>query len=118
MKKLSMFVRAYLKSMADYEANSQLYVDYDTMYPRTLADDWSDYLCECHYSTKKPLPYLVWLPVNWLNDKTYVWRIHAEIAYCETFGHNYEESGYAGPESGCIDVYCTRCGHGWHHQLY
>lgn len=118
MKKLSTFVRAYLKSMAEYEANSQLYIDYDNMIPRTIADDRYDYLAECSALGKKPLPYLLWLPTNWLNDKTYIWRIHAEIAWCETFGHNYIDDSYGGPESGYVDVHCSRCGHGWHHQLY
>ena len=38
---------------------------------------------------------------------------------CVVMGHDYEDHGYASPESGCIDVYCNRCGHGFgKHQLY
>lgn len=37
---------------------------------------------------------------------------------CEHTHHDWEEHGYAGPESGAIDMECKRCGHNIHHQLY
>lgn len=30
--------------------------------------------------------------------------------YCECVGHDLHDDGHAGPESGCIDVNCHRCG--------
>jgi len=37
---------------------------------------------------------------------------------CRTQGHKFEDYGDAGPESGVIDVQCTRCGYSDHTQLY
>lgn len=31
------------------------------------------------------------------------------FTYCSLFGHAWEDQGYAGPDSGCIDLVCTRC---------
>jgi hypothetical protein len=31
--------------------------------------------------------------------------------YCISHGHNFVDRGYAGPDSGCIDMVCQRCGY-------
>jgi hypothetical protein len=117
MKKLLTFVRSYLAALTAYEVNSKLYADYD-LPNRTLADDRNDYLYYCQCYGKKPLPYLAWLPLNWLENKLYKYKSSAESAWCETFGHCYEDHSWGGPDGGCVDIQCSRCGHGWHHQLY
>ena len=38
---------------------------------------------------------------------------------CRLFGHKLTDCGYAGPESGCIDICCVRCGFSYErHWLY
>ncbi len=37
---------------------------------------------------------------------------------CRWKGHAWEDHGYAGPESGAIDMECSRCGKCFHVQLY
>ena len=37
---------------------------------------------------------------------------------CRFLDHDFEDHGYAGPESGCIDVECKRCGYGFREWLY
>lgn len=32
------------------------------------------------------------------------------VATCAVFGHRWVDSGYGGPDSGCIDINCARCG--------
>ena len=29
---------------------------------------------------------------------------------CAVVGHKWQDNGYAGPDSGCIDIGCARCG--------
>lgn len=37
---------------------------------------------------------------------------------CRREGHDLIDEGYAGPDSGAIDMTCVRCGYSYHHQLY
>ena len=37
---------------------------------------------------------------------------------CDKFGHKYVDYGHAGPDSGPIDLECSRCGYSHHEQLY
>lgn len=37
---------------------------------------------------------------------------------CRMRGHVWVDNSYGGPESGCVDVYCARCGHNHHVTLY
>lgn len=37
---------------------------------------------------------------------------------CARRGHRLIDESYGGPESGCVAMYCERCGQSWHHQLY
>jgi hypothetical protein len=64
---------------------------------------------------------------DWLVAPTFLfgrlggWWLEGQIdrAWCAVLGHKLVDSGYAGPDSGCIDIGCTRCG--WsagHVQLY
>lgn len=39
-------------------------------------------------------------------------------AMCEDLGHVLVDCGYAGPESGCMDHECSRCGQYWSCPLY
>jgi hypothetical protein len=39
-------------------------------------------------------------------------------AKCKALGHNIVDNSYGGPDSGCVDVYCTRCGFSHHVTLY
>lgn len=37
-------------------------------------------------------------------------RFLAKATACSIVGHKWEDQGYAGPDGGCIDITCTRCG--------
>jgi hypothetical protein len=37
---------------------------------------------------------------------------------CKAEGHRYVDESYGGPNSGGIDVHCTRCGHSISHPFY
>lgn len=37
---------------------------------------------------------------------------------CAAEGHRIVDSSYGGPESGCVDLCCTRCGYRYHVTLY
>ena len=32
------------------------------------------------------------------------------VTMCHFFDHRWEDQGHAGPDSGCVDMVCTRCG--------
>lgn len=42
----------------------------------------------------------------------------AGMVICKVRGHAWVDNSYGGPESGCVDMHCTRCGHGHHVTLY
>lgn len=43
----------------------------------------------------------------------------AKVAVCACVGHKLVDSGYGGPDSGCIDIGCSRCGFSYPtHHLY
>lgn len=37
---------------------------------------------------------------------------------CRVRGHVWVDNSYGGPESGCIDMHCARCGHSYYVTLY
>ena len=53
-------------------------------------------------------------------DKLFTLKIKLiELLICKRVGHNMEDTGsYGGPDSGCIDLTCRRCGYNFHHILY
>ena len=34
----------------------------------------------------------------------------SRVSVCAVVGHKLVDNGYAGPDSGCIDIECARCG--------
>jgi hypothetical protein len=43
--------------------------------------------------------------------------VHAfKVVICAFIGHDVVDYGYAGPDSGCIDMQCKRCGVSLGHQ--
>ena len=42
----------------------------------------------------------------------------AAMLVCRMRGHAWVDNSYGGPESGCVDMHCARCGHGHFVQLY
>lgn len=44
------------------------------------------------------------------------WLVGAIV--CHFLDHAWEDASHAGPESGNMDMYCSRCGKTFHHQLY
>ena len=38
------------------------------------------------------------------------WQLALE-AVCRLRGHRFTDQGFAGPDEGCIDLVCDRCGH-------
>ena len=63
---------------------------------------------ECVYSK---LDYLVFSAFNLM-----IWNVKFMI--CQKIGHKWEDYSHAGPDSGSIDMECSRCGHSYHHCLY
>lgn len=55
--------------------------------------------------------YLACLPFDLLGQL-------AASNHCAMRGHDIEDHSYGGPESGCVDLQCTRCGWGHHVTLY
>ena len=59
---------------------------------------------------------------RWTFDFLYYigWPIRDLIAQlvCRVKGHDWQDNSYGGPETGCIDMDCRRCGYGFHHTLY
>lgn len=47
-----------------------------------------------------------------------MYLIYVAERICDRRGHDLEDYGYAGPDSGAIDMHCHRCGKNWHEQLY
>lgn len=45
-------------------------------------------------------------------------RGYVGVAVCKVRGHAWVDNSYGGPESGCVDVYCARCGYSHHVTLY
>ena len=43
------------------------------------------------------------------------WLLAAEMAVCD---HYWKDESYGGPDSGCIDMTCTKCGASFHETLY
>lgn len=40
------------------------------------------------------------------------------LTICHFKGHALMDDSYGGPDSGCIDLTCTRCGYNFHQTLY
>jgi hypothetical protein len=38
--------------------------------------------------------------------------------YCEKINHKWIDESYGNADSGCISMYCKRCGHSYHESLY
>lgn len=70
---------------------------------------YSAYLDERAEPSKKVVR-IQWL---WFTLMCMFWE-----AWCDQFGHDWEDTSEAGPESGDMSGYCKRCGYSHHHQLY
>lgn len=59
-----------------------------------------------------------WSKPTRLNFAIY-WLRQLKLIYpCWRKGHNLEEDGWAGPDSGGISIHCKRCGWSYQHILY
>lgn len=53
--------------------------------------------------------------VAWRNMSLQLWLMFV----CRVRGHDFADDGFGGPECGCIDIRCQRCGFGYgRHWLY
>lgn len=80
-----------------------------------IVDFWETFWLEhafCLHS--KPVAFMlaVW---NGTAYRTF-WRLR--VCYCNWQGHDWEENGYANPDSGAIVMDCKRCGYHVSHTLY
>lgn len=66
-------------------------------------------------------------PIDWseMNYRarffTKIWdilKMTVTLAVCHYKGHDWEDHSYGGPDGGCIDLECTRCGYNFHSTLY
>lgn len=48
----------------------------------------------------------------WIENIHFILKSHVIHYYCNVVGHDIVDEGYAGPDSGCIDLVCKRCGWG------
>lgn len=47
------------------------------------------------------------------------WVRHGwKLLVCRMRGHKIVDHSYGGPDTGCVDVECTRCGQNWYTRLY
>lgn len=46
------------------------------------------------------------------------WHYARAERYCAEHGHQIVDDSYGGPDSGCVDLHCTRCGFSHYVQLY
>lgn len=70
-------------------------------------DAYHEMTCEMHC---KPVAYIL------ATCSTAKYLIGAVV--CSVRGHQWEDDSCVGPESGNMDMYCSRCGESFHHQLY
>lgn len=55
-----------------------------------------------------------WNP--WVCYPVALWTIVKQLktlTKCKIYGHDMVDNSYAGPDTGCVDLACTRCG--WDH---
>lgn len=45
-----------------------------------------------------------------------IWR--SQCRKCDQVGHRIVDEGYGGPDHGCVDLHCLRCGWSQHTTLY
>lgn len=60
-----------------------------------------------------------WTPMGWKLYRLYcIAKMIGNLIVCEVKGHDLVDDSYGGPDSGCMAAHCSRCGWGFHHQLY
>lgn len=75
---------------------------------------WQDYVCDVVAKDDSDIErlrhwYYILLPgcfYEWMYRK--IQRV--DYLWCAKRGHDLVDEGYAGPESGCIDMTCRKCG--------
>lgn len=80
---------------------------------------WSEYSYYCAMDCDaqgKPIKPTIWDYICCLYQDLVGHHIARLI--CKIRDHNLVDEGYAGPDSGAMDMRCVRCGQHWHHQLY
>lgn len=70
---------------------------------------WRTHCMDRYYEGKKPCIGIFVIDLLNFASATLTCKIH---------GHTLTDEGYAGPDSGCIDLRCSRCGWSHHHTLY
>ena len=95
-------------------------------YESEVAEEWGD--CSRCSRKNRPMtelemahaygvhPWWVWLLPSWMwHGMRHLW---ARLV-CKFRGHEWEDEGWATPDSGCIDMVCQRCGYSpGRHWLY
>lgn len=80
--------------------------------PRTLADSAAEVQMDFAYDAVS-LGTRTWVPPRWMCWPLAVTRrveLLFAITQCLVVGHDLVDEGHAGPDSGCIDLSCKRCG--------
>jgi hypothetical protein len=75
---------------------------------QSVEQDAGYYMC-CE-GRSKPVAYLL------ATVYTVKWAVGAAV--CAWRGHAWVDDSVATPDSGNMDMRCTRCGESFHHQLY
>lgn len=73
----------------------------------TMSDDTRDLPWRLRTKWLDPVRFWIW----------YAEQIGRRIA-CDLTDHKWVDTSEAGPDSGDMSGYCTRCGYSFHHQLY
>jgi len=87
----------------------------------TMKSIWEDAKMNAGYeivmmNSKKPNWLLLVINLFWSLYYMAITTILYQI--CLRYGHDLVDEGYAGPDSGAIDMVCKRCGWSSHVQLY
>lgn len=86
-----------------------------------LRSDWAHWKYFDAYDAEAQVSYHTGNKSTIILATTFTWsqvRQLSLVVWCSLFGHDIEDIGYAGPDSGAMDFVCTRCGWNQHIQLY
>lgn len=74
-----------------------------------IKEHWAIYAMECACEDKRPTV---------LGFIARMIEAGYAIMRCRILGHDFEDEGYANPDSGAIIMVCQRCGLTHRHRLY
>lgn len=81
-------------------------------------EEWQDYRADCHFAQYDPEGNGKPREPSYIEFASILSRVFWNNFKCSLVGHDIIDESVAGPDSGCMDHYCKRCGRYWHVTLY